>query len=308
MNVIVFGGTNFIGRAIADKLTETHHVTVVNRGSRLHWRDDIAHVTADRTDTDAMKNLITGNDFDAIVDVSATEPNLMTQVLEHVADHVSTYVLLSSASVYTESAPHHEDDPVGGGAAWAEYGTAKYDCEQALLTAAVPIDKYILRPPYIYGPDNNEDREAWIWARLLNHKPIWVPGEGTNRIQFAYIDDLANIISEAVARQLPPSTYNVATATTYSFIDWITALASVAGTDPEFRHVDTPQPPARSYFPFRAIDLTLNTTRIATSATTRFTDFADGAARTLAALSDHEPDRLRYVPNEQESVWLSDHD
>lgn len=41
MNILVLGGTRFVGRAIVDRLAEGHDVTLLNRGTRPLPRDDV---------------------------------------------------------------------------------------------------------------------------------------------------------------------------------------------------------------------------------------------------------------------------
>lgn len=100
MRILVLGGTNFIGRHIVETLRGSEDVTVLNRGTQSVPGDDVVQLTADRTAPASVAEVLTIG-FDAVVDVSGTEP-------EHIASTapvlralgVSRYTFISSGSVY----------------------------------------------------------------------------------------------------------------------------------------------------------------------------------------------------------------
>src|SRR5580700_2097479 len=75
MRTLVLGGSNFIGRTIAEcLLLDGQQVAVLNRGSRSVGDDRLTHLLADRTDVEELRRILAaGGPFDAVVDVSATE-------------------------------------------------------------------------------------------------------------------------------------------------------------------------------------------------------------------------------------------
>jgi len=112
MNVLVLGGTNFIGRRIADALVERHPVAVLNRGSRPPSDPRLTHLVADRTDSTAVRAVLRRS-FDVVVDVSATEPRHVLGTSAALRENgLTRYVLLSSGAVYDSNVtpqPFRED-------------------------------------------------------------------------------------------------------------------------------------------------------------------------------------------------------
>lgn len=185
--ILVLGGTRFIGRAVVDALADRHHVTVANRGTQCLWRDDVASVVFDRDSGASLVSVLDVRQFEAVVDVSGTDPAHVRYVVHGwPADwKFLPYVFISSAGVYDPSVtppPFSEDMPTPSDAIWGTYGVAKAGCEE-LLRAEFP-QPTCLRPPYVYGPFNYEDRERWLWARLLHEKSILIPRDGSARLKF----------------------------------------------------------------------------------------------------------------------------
>lgn len=100
MRILVLGGTNFIGRHIAETLADSADVTILNRGTQNVPRGGVTRLTADRTDPDSIAQVLT-HGFDAVVDVSGTEPEHITTTAPLLrALGVSRYTFISSGSVY----------------------------------------------------------------------------------------------------------------------------------------------------------------------------------------------------------------
>jgi len=70
MDVLVVGGTRYMGRILVQALLERGDgVTVFSRGNtRPDWWDDVAHVTGDRHDADGFIEKLRGRRFDAVID------------------------------------------------------------------------------------------------------------------------------------------------------------------------------------------------------------------------------------------------
>ncbi|WP_371599955.1 NAD-dependent epimerase/dehydratase family protein [Streptomyces sp. NBC_00564] len=303
MRILVLGGTNFIGRHIVETLRGSEDVTVLNRGTQSVPGDDVVQLTADRTAPASVAEVLTIG-FDAVVDVSGTEP-------EHIASTapvlralgVSRYTFISSGSVYdsrTTKAPFPETSTIEGDPIWGEYGRAKVECER-LLSECGFEELTVLRPPYVYGPGNSEPREQFLWSRLLQGKSIFVPGDGSTTIQFCHVSYLAEVVLAACRGQFEPGVYNVGDEHGLSFDSYIACLAKAAGLPVTgVSHVLDPRIPARDYFPFRNYSLVLETSKIAaaTSHAIAAIPLAEGLARTYDWFQAHDP--LDYVPTPRE--------
>lgn len=264
-NVLVLGGTRFVGRAIVDALLGEHQVTVANRGTQPLWDSRLGQLVRDRTDPDQARKALVG-EYDTVVDVSGTHQDHIQAVLSSSpVTNADRYIYISSASVYDRTRanpPFREGDPATGDAIWGDYGFAKAGCEN-LLRVGIRRELTVLRPPYVYGPRNTEDREQFCWARMLGDQPLFVPADGRVRIQFCHAEALAAVVAAACAGSLTSGTYNVAEPRSYSIDEYIDVLAEAAGLRPRLVHITDPCIPARDYFPFRNQELTLDTTRVA---------------------------------------------
>ncbi len=70
MNVLVIGGTGYMGKILVQLLLDRgDRVTVFTRGTtRPEWWDRIEHVQGDRNDYPGFKAKLKGKPFDAVID------------------------------------------------------------------------------------------------------------------------------------------------------------------------------------------------------------------------------------------------
>ncbi len=102
MNILVMGGTQFLGKAIVEAaIGAGHEVTLFNRGkTRNELFPDLEKLKGDRLASDLQS--LQGRSFDAVIDPSAYIPRVINELLDVVkTDH---YTLISSISVYADNA------------------------------------------------------------------------------------------------------------------------------------------------------------------------------------------------------------
>lgn len=308
MKTLVLGGSNFIGRTIAERLLEGQEVTLLNRGNRPVSDSRLTHLVADRTNMTELSGVLAGGGgFDAVVDVSATESAHVRCLLDAWGDALpERYVLISSAAVYSIDAPQPfvEDEPANSHSVWGTYGEEKAACERILQDRRL-AELTVLRPPYVYGPGNNVEREQWFWARMAAGSPIFVPREGQARIQFCHVSFLAGVVAAAVKGALPAGTYNVGEERAYALSEYLGVLGAASGMSSSLVHVGEIDVEARSYFPFRDVDLVLDTRRLREHGYEHRPSLADGLAETWKWFSEHglPPDE----PTAQEREWRHRH-
>jgi len=252
MRVLIIGGSGFVGSALVPRLKqEGHDVSLLNRGSRPI--SGVKQFIADRDDPAALAT--EGAEFDAVIDTSSYTGEQTRLAFEVFGSQTGRWIHLSSAAVYRgpSGTLPSESDPVGGADVWGEYGREKSHADQYLLTQTqTPVA--IIRPPYLYGPLNDLDRERFIWSRVLSSRPVIVPGVGDAAIQFLYINDLADLFALLLKAQLKDQNiYNAANAETFSLLDWVREVAAITQIEPKIFLGDEVAPgfPARAYFPFR---------------------------------------------------------
>ena len=192
MNVVVLGGTRFLGRHIVEALARHgHRVVALHRGSTqcalpsgVEERFGDRNVDLSAVDTER---------WDAIVDVNAFEPEQVERSLRLRTDRylfvstVSVYADFSAARIAEDAATIEDFDPADAAAA---YGGKKAACER-LVRERYPQRALILRPGLIAGRWDYTGRFTYWCERLLRGGSVLVPAPQDRRVQFVDAADVA---------------------------------------------------------------------------------------------------------------------
>ena len=167
---------------------------------------------------------------------------------------------MSSSAVYpeTEEQPFMENAKVGFNKFWKDYGMNKIEAEEYLRS--VKPDSYIIRPPYLYGPENNVYREAFVFDCAENNRPFYIPSNGDMKLQFFYIEDLCKIIEKIIKTHPEEKIFNVGNEESVSIKEWIKLCYEVVGKDVIFKNVNE-EIEQRNYFSFYNYEYKLDITR-----------------------------------------------
>lgn len=259
---LVFGGTQFVGKAVAKRLIdEGNEVYVLNRGNREAPKGSKALI-ADRNNINELSEVLNNKKFDYVYDISAYTPEQTRIAIQLLEGKIKHYIHISSATVYLDSNdyPLNETSKTGDNPIWGDYGKNKYLCEQELIKkftqSKFPFT--IVRPFYIYGPENNHDRETYVFKRLLNNAPIIIPGKGENLIQFGHIEDLVEVLIQITGETKSfGQIYNVTDNNSVTMENWVEICAKVVGVKPNIILVDAKETGylPRKWFPFRDVPL-----------------------------------------------------
>ncbi len=249
MEILVLGGSTFVGRRMVDLLTgRGHDVAVLNRGRTASTLPDgVRRIVGDRTSTESMRQALEGTRWDAVIDVSgfvmAAGGGQFEELLALLDGRVGAYVFVSSIMAYEPSGimPWTEDaattrDPI------TTYGGFKAHAEAAILARhrATGFPGSIARPAAIYGPDNNIlDMEAAMFLRLRRGLPILLPHEGLVTTSYGHVDDLClNLLEMAVSSVCAGQIVNI-TGTGASARAWTQLLAGIVGVEPHIVELPT---------------------------------------------------------------------
>jgi len=249
MEALVLGGSRFIGLHLVRLLNEQgHDVTVLNRGQTpVEYPDGVGTLTADRTDPAQVKKALDGTSYDVVFDISGYTPESLTPVVDALEASVGRFVFCSTTSVYapSDTAPIVEDSPLFRGPDASQYARDKILCEDLLMDAfddrGFPVT--ILRPPYVYGPDNYlHQREFSYFARLSQGHRIIVPGNGLNMVHAVHVDDLANAFAAApLLEETMGQAYTICGPDAITLDGWVTAIGNVMSIEPEIVHASLSQ-------------------------------------------------------------------
>ena len=223
MDILILGGTRFVGRHIVEAFAAAgHRVTVLTRGqSEADLPAGVERLTGDRDAADGGMEALAGRRWDMCVDVSGYQPRQVRASTGALRGRVGGYVFVSTVSVYAEPdrAVVREGDPLLP--AWPDeaaavtgetYGPLKVACE-AIVQEAFPDAATILRPQIVAGPDDYTRRyPAWPEraARAAEGQtPVLAPGDGQDFLQVIDARDLARLmVGLTEARR--PGIFNVA--------------------------------------------------------------------------------------------------
>ncbi len=167
MDVLVLGGSVFLGRAVVEEaLAAGAEVTVFNRGVSAPEPDGVTHVRGDRTVAADLAQLA-GRRFDVVVDTSGYVPADVAAGANLLADSCGHYAFVSTINTYPgwPEAPDyhvggiHDGDPdatradvPAGLDEGGDYGWLKVGCERAVQRAFGAQRCAILRAGCIVGP------------------------------------------------------------------------------------------------------------------------------------------------------------
>jgi nucleoside-diphosphate-sugar epimerase len=209
LRILILGGTQFLGRALAeDALARGHELTLFNRGKT----DPGLFPEAEQLRGDRKGNLsaLEGRTWDAVIDTSGYVPAEVRAAAELLCES-GRYVFVSSISAYADfSTGPNEESPLAElnglpldevAPDYSNYGPLKALCE-AEVERVFGERGLIVRPGLIVGPHDPTGRFTY-WARRIERSgETLAPGPPDRQAQFVDVRDLATWILEAVEREL----------------------------------------------------------------------------------------------------------
>jgi len=215
MNVFVTGATGFIGSAVARGLVETGHTVVaLARSNPAPAVPGVRFVPGDLAAADGLAAAEGAlREARIIVHLAALRKDwgLPESTVERVnvesgvrllerAPRLERLVFVSSVGVhgFAVGSPIDEASPMRP---YDSYGAAKVAAEQRLVSAAAArrVPLVIARPGIIYGPGDGYGMITNMIRMIGSHRFLLI-GDGTNRVQILYVDDLAAALRAAIER------------------------------------------------------------------------------------------------------------
>ena len=205
MNLLIIGGTRFVGRHIVDAaLRRGHSMTLFNRGrSNPGLFESVEEIHGDR---DGEIQLLADRRWDVVIDTSGYVPRVVRDSAELLSPATDLYLFISTISVYSdplqpdsnEDAPLATmDDPTVEEVTGGTYGALKVLCEQAVQDT-FGSRALIVRPGLIVGPHDPTDRFTYWPVRVKRGGRVLAPGDGSLPLQFIDARDLAHWTLELV--------------------------------------------------------------------------------------------------------------
>ncbi len=232
MNLLILGGTRFLGRHIVEAaLHAGHEPLLFNRGRQAPGL--FPGVRELRGDRDGDISALSGLAVDAVIDTSGYRPAQM-QLYRALAD-VGHCVFVSTISVYRGFPPgqaYDETAPVWDSG--EHYGALKARCEET-LEALLPGRVAHVRPGLIVGPHDPTGRFTyWPW-RVAQGGEVLAPGRPERPVQWIDARDLASWCVQ-LAESRRAGVFNaVGPAVPTGMADMLEACRRAAGSQAVFR-------------------------------------------------------------------------
>lgn len=268
MNILVIGGSGYIGTSLVEELatlTDVNKIIIydnLSRGSytlflgdKLKDNSRISFIKGDILDTRSLKKAM--KDIDIVYHLAArvTTPyaNLDPHIYEQVnhwgtaevvsateESDVKKLVYLSSTSVYGASDQQANEDTATNPKTF--YGTSKLRAEQHVKRLIGKDKAIIIRAGNVYGFSHSMRFDAVInrfafEANYLNR--ISIEGSGKQSRAFVHIDAITKVLTDLSNSKVPSGTYNLALKN-YSVLDLVDVFKELI-PELEFIFVDQHQ-------------------------------------------------------------------
>ena len=234
MNIIVFGGSGFLGSHVADKLSEQGHaVTIFDLKKSEYLRPDQKMVVGDIKKISDITDAINGNEivynFSAIADLDdarkkpleTAEVNIIgnLHILENCKiNNVKRYIFASTVYVYSRSGSFYKCSKKAAEDYIQEY-QKKFD-----------TDYTILRYGSLYGPRSNLSNGLTkiIYDSIKNKKVIYRGSPETMR-EYIHVEDAAISSVEAMNDSFKNQSINLKGKDTMRVYDLLKVLSEILG-------------------------------------------------------------------------------
>ncbi len=244
MDILIIGGTRYMGRIVVQRLLERgDKVTVFSRGgARPEWWDGVEHIQGDRNDRSDFTARLKEKSFDAVIDTQAYRKEDVESAVEAFSGNVGRYLMVSTGSVYLEGAVDFakhctfQESVVD----WASidytypegedpYGVGKRHCEKWLQENS-DIPYTIIRIPAVMGWDDPTGRMWWWVQRAMDGRGVVIPLEHRGLFRTLYSADAAMAFIRALdTPETANQTYHIATQEIITIERWADLIWRAAG-------------------------------------------------------------------------------
>ncbi len=279
MNVLVIGGSGFIGPWLIKYLKKAgHHVTVFHRGTTA-TPEDVGQILGDHHQLRNYREQFQRENFDVVVDCILSSGRQARELLDVFRGITHRVVALSSMDVYravgvihgTEAGPPQElplreeselrtkrqtysaeaMKHVKQVYPWVDDDYDKVPVEEAILSEK-ELAGTTVRLPMIYGPGDPLHRLHWLLKRMDDGRPfIILPDDmAAWRGVRGYVENVGAAIALVVSsEQAAGRSYNVCESDCPTELEHAKRLAAIVGWRGEFITLPKEKTPQHLRFP-----------------------------------------------------------
>ncbi|MEY9865751.1 NAD-dependent epimerase/dehydratase family protein [Peribacillus sp. RS7] len=215
MNILILGGTRFIGRYLVKAAIEKgHDVTLFNRGSNPDVFGEIEQLRGDR---DGDLEMLKERHWDAVIDTSGFIPRTVEKSCR-LLNQVKHYTYISSCSVYKDPSKPGIDENGAvhilndakveeitrgtAGPIYGEYYGPLKSLSEKAAEKELPGKVLSIRAGQIVGPYDYTDRLPYWLKRIAEGGEVLSPGRPGRPIQFIDARDLAQWIIQMIEKSM----------------------------------------------------------------------------------------------------------
>ncbi|MGA8111208.1 MAG: NAD(P)-dependent oxidoreductase [Acidobacteriaceae bacterium] len=248
-HVLLTGGAGFFGGILKRHLLANRwRVTSIDRVPDPSWHPNLTKFQGDLRDPVLINQVFRGARFDAVFHCAAVLAHGMSldeadlwssnvqatrMLAEACRSHGVPKLVFTSTNCLWASNPGHairEDEPP---APVEIYGRSKLAAEEILGRYARWLDVVILRCPTIIDR-GRLGLLAILFEFIQDGKTVWVVGDGSNRYQFIYAEDLVRACLDAVEYN-GSGVFHVGSANVEPLRDVYQAVIDAAGSSSRVR-------------------------------------------------------------------------
>lgn len=264
MNVLITGGAGFIGHRIANLLEKINfNVTVVDCAYnysripetefrrliyyRLDTFKNVKFVTCDIINKDHLESIFKVCEPDIVIhcaspsrqkafitDIAYSSRTLTEGLLNtlnsSLSCNIKKFVYVSSSMVYGDFVDYVLESEVCNPI--NEYGILKLAGEQIVksYTQRHNLPHVIVRPSAVYGPNDYSDRVInKFFTAAINDDVLFVNGQ-RERLDFSYVDDVAEGIVKASLCNVKNETYNITRGESFTLLETAKMIIDIVGS------------------------------------------------------------------------------
>ena len=253
MKILLTGGGGFLGYAVIRKLNQLHQIVCLDHGKNYKVLDKyfgkgIKLIKGDAQDTKLLKTLLKKTEIIIHLAGVAGERRCLENPIEsNISNIYSTYAILDvakssnikkiifSSSYWVYSTylkrlmPLSESSQLNTDSI---YGAQKVISELMIKNSNIPFEILRIGATYGYGIDNQLKSPINNFIiQAFKRKPITIYGNGLQKVDFVYTEDIARVIGSLIKQKESNNVYNIGSGKPTSMLEVINILSIIFEKD-----------------------------------------------------------------------------
>ena len=221
--ILITGSQGFIGKILVNELKNSNKLILIDKKKNSSKQKNFYKINL--LNLDNLEEIFRKNKIETIIHLASeifdddknvyhlnvsTSKNLILMAKKY---KIKNFIFTSTFSIYEKnySKPILENETPS---AKNSYGKSKYKVETILKKSKLK-NYTILRVPIVVGKSRSH-RMGILFEMIRNNFPLFLIGDGNNKIQFIQVDDLCLIIKKCLSLK-KSNTFNVGTKKSFTF-------------------------------------------------------------------------------------------